>query len=182
MLPIQQASAANCSSKFFTHPLLISCEKDALHVTNCLQTTTFCQLPTLLEGENRTCDMLGIRLFVLQNVVCGIKRFKYLWSNIDFVSLGWVLFENVYCLKLNLESGRSWSASSFFDCWLRFTLIGLFCRFQWSSMSRYSRDDGEVAGKVYVGDLPRDASEKELERAFRLVVCESSPSRVFSLI
>ena len=49
-------------------------------------------------------------------------------------------------------------------------------------MSRYSRDDGEVAGKVYVGDLPRDASEKELERAFRLVVCESSPSPVFSLI
>ena len=35
-------------------------------------------------------------------------------------------------------------------------------------MSRYGRDS-DVVGKVYVGDLPRDASEKELERAFRLV-------------
>lgn len=32
-------------------------------------------------------------------------------------------------------------------------------------MSRYGRDSGTDC-KVYVGDLPRDAQEKELERAF----------------
>ena len=32
-------------------------------------------------------------------------------------------------------------------------------------MSRYRRDSN-LDCKVYVGDLPRDASEKELERAF----------------
>ncbi len=35
------------------------------------------------------------------------------------------------------------------------------------TMSRHRRDsDGNLDCKVYVGDLPRDASEKELERAF----------------
>lgn len=33
-------------------------------------------------------------------------------------------------------------------------------------MSRY-RDDSSEECKVYVGDLPRDVSEKELERVFR---------------
>ena len=40
----------------------------------------------------------------------------------------------------------------------------MYALFQYNTMSRYSREPGD--NKVYVGDLPRDAQEKEIERAF----------------